>query len=156
MGAKSVGSAQYSEQDMDSLVKVDVIPDGMEIGDHTVPLLEFRLNRDTLQTSQDTSPQSGEGDGLRQRNVAQNTDKDDVATVTSAVQDLKVSSKSNTKDPIKWYGVLVPQALRDSQNRFRSVTDIACELATLKHQLEQLRLKFRVMLQQKENVINSV
>ncbi|KAL6044484.1 TRAF3-interacting protein 1 [Balamuthia mandrillaris] len=45
-------------------------------------------------------------------------------------------NKSRSNDPLYWFGVLAPPALRHSQNHFRQAAMTALELARLKHRMQ--------------------
>ena len=170
MGVKAVGALQFNEQEMDALAKIDILPSSLEIGDNAVQSYEFRLNRaDSKESPKEEirkDEQNGDGDGLRQRKIAKDIEDEDVNKTANGVQELSINGDVNgeseakeqpkVKDPIKWFGLLVPQALRDSQKNFKLAIEVATEIASLKNQLEELRIKFRSMLKAKEDVINSV
>ncbi|KAI9475144.1 hypothetical protein BX667DRAFT_498131 [Coemansia mojavensis] len=44
--------------------------------------------------------------------------------------------REKSKDPLLWFGMLVPPALKDAQAQFNETLDILVELAELKRQLE--------------------
>jgi len=59
----------------------------------------------------------------------------------------KVSKRNS--DPLNWFGVLVPQALRQSQHQFKRATEQCCHLATLKGHLLKLRTDQEVLMKRK-------
>ncbi|XP_013385259.1 coiled-coil domain-containing protein 115 [Lingula anatina] len=70
----------------------------------------------------------------------------------------KVSSKKENNsavrcyDPLKWFGVLVPQSLRQSQTDFKKAIETACKIAELRTNLEKTRMKYGSLLQQKKEL----
>ena len=60
------------------------------------------------------------------------------------------------KDPLKWFGVLVPQALRNSQKKFQQAVVLSCDLATLKVKLNSLQSHYNQLMQEKRDILNSV
>ena len=109
----------------------------------------------------------GSGDGVRKRvnrkdlqdhddsekDVSTNTADNDAADI---IQSSSHSKMVQLKDPLKWFGVLLPQALHQSQDKFKRALAASCELANHKRHLEEVRKTFREMLKEKENIINSV
>ena len=93
-----------------------------------------------------------DSDGLRQR---KKDSKDDGNDISSAVEDLDISEKNKPKDPIKWFGVLVPQPLRDSQSRFKRAAEISVGLASKKAEMETLRKKYHQLQVVKNDIMNS-
>ena len=139
MGMKWVSSTQYPLEDMTASVKVDEEFDNDKNPVLTISNGENRESTDITDT-----------DGLRKRNV--NDEKSD-GDEKSHVEDVPAEKPSPKKDPIKWFGVLVPQALRDSQAKFRRAAELSCELAMLKVRCDAQRAGFRTKLENKESII---
>ncbi|XP_014230785.1 coiled-coil domain-containing protein 115 isoform X2 [Trichogramma pretiosum] len=51
------------------------------------------------------------------------------------VPNFDISLRTDAEDPIKWFGVLVPQSLRSAQKYFREATYAAVELANINGKL---------------------
>ena len=137
MGVGAVSPLQFTEDTMEASMRVDMEPSDQG-------LAHFSVATD--------SPATTETEGnseLRQRNVGDQP---------QGVEDVTVEEeKSNKKaDPLKWFGVLVPQALRQSQAMFRRAAEVSCDLATMKLEAEHLRQKCKAQLQHKEDIINGV
>ncbi|XP_011136736.1 coiled-coil domain-containing protein 115-like [Harpegnathos saltator] len=65
--------------------------------------------------------------------------------------------KSNDKvdgpgDPIKWFGVLVPQNLKNSQKRFQESVYLAIKIANIQMQLISVFYKLKTLYIQKNNL----
>ena len=60
------------------------------------------------------------------------------------------------KDALRWFGVLVPQALKDSQIKFKQAVVLSCDLATLKVKLNSLQSHYNQLMQEKQDILNSV
>ncbi|XP_056394495.1 coiled-coil domain-containing protein 115 [Hyla sarda] len=58
--------------------------------------------------------------------------------------------KSPTSDPLRWFGVLVPQSLRQAQSNFRQGILLAADVASLQSSIEETRRKYRALLAQKK------
>ncbi|XP_059499152.1 coiled-coil domain-containing protein 115 [Stegostoma tigrinum] len=57
------------------------------------------------------------------------------------------------RDPLRWFGVLVPQSLRDAQASFKEVMELAAEVATLQSSLMSTKAEYQALLQQKHKLI---
>lgn len=158
MGANSVGALQYDTENMEASAVVS-ISDDEEI-EAIYPV--FSLKRDGEQKE---SPQEEDsGVGLRKRNVKKDDDKD-IDEVAESVKEMSVEDKKSSspakrrspkKDSLKWFGVLVPQALKDSQTKFQEAVEISCDLATLKVKLNSLQSHYSQLMQEKQDILNSV
>ncbi|KAJ1657708.1 hypothetical protein IWQ61_002943 [Dispira simplex] len=71
---------------------------------------------------------------------------------TQKEQSLLSASKSNIHDPLRWFGVLVPGSLRQSQCYFHQSTTRIVKLANLKVQLDQLAT--RISSQRRSDITN--
>ena len=58
-------------------------------------------------------------------------------------------SKPTKKDPLKWFGVLVPQALRQSQGRFKKAVELSVEISNTEAQYLRLKGRYKDLCQQK-------
>lgn len=54
------------------------------------------------------------------------------------------------QDPLKWFGILVPQSLRQAQNSFKQGLRLAGEIATLQSNIEAIREQYRTLLKNKK------
>jgi len=50
------------------------------------------------------------------------------------------------RDPLHWFGILVPMPLRQSQAAFRRAVDVACKIASLQMRLLDIREQYRAAL----------
>ncbi|XP_014475258.1 PREDICTED: coiled-coil domain-containing protein 115-like [Dinoponera quadriceps] len=55
-------------------------------------------------------------------------------------------------DPIKWFGVLVPQNLKNSQKRFQESVYLATKIANIQVQLASVFSKLKTLYTQKHNL----
>jgi len=142
MGHKSVSALQFNDDDMEALIKVDVEQDDLE----SLPKFSLSSN-DGAENKEDA-----QDSGLRQRH------KDSPDSSGDRVEDISAAAEKATKkkDPINWFGVLVPGALRESQAKFKGAARVSCELASLKLQSDLLQMQCREALAHKDNVINGV
>ena len=112
MGHHAVGALQYDAV-MTPLVHVETSNE-LALFDETDSNLEFRVER--LQLGRKESPEGTDSSGteLRRRRPGSGGQ--------SSVEDVPVQRESESvmevKDPLKWFGILVPQSLRHSQQYF--------------------------------------
>lgn len=145
MGAKAVGVLQYNENDL-------------EEADVKVAVTNKVFTLDTVDDKQSNKKDQSE---VRQRlNVVKepNLHIQDLVINDEAVEDDngKCQDKkiSKTKNPINWFGILVPQALKQSQTRFKSATELVCSIASLKCEYVDLQEKYVRLLEQKTLMLN--
>ena len=141
MGSKKVSSLQYDLPSKDqALVHVDIHSDA------TPPTFHIAADSPGTTTQKDVR--------RRQTNSSKADTGDD-----PRVQDIELNDfgggdcQIQKRDPIKWFGVLVPQTLRESQRRFRGCPQLCCELATLKARLVQQQQEFQRLMKCKLDMI---
>ena len=163
MGAKSVGALQYDNDDMQasSVIKIS---DDDEI-EAIYPVFALLENEENIQKDDERS----ESEGLRKRNTDKGNEKD-VDGLAESIEEIglkeekrfgdkskaKPEMSPKKKDPLKWFGVLVPQALRNSQKKFQQAVVLSCDLATLKVKLNSLQSHYNQLMQEKQDILNSV
>jgi vacuolar-type H+-ATPase subunit D/Vma8 len=170
MGARSVGALQYSDNDMTAKYLVRET-ETKNIDCHHLEIVNVQnLPKDKSEPVvenigvQHTSHASGE---LRRRTVGKKEDAgngDDVSELPD-IQNLNMNSGdtadsgdtagmndkgSKWKDPIKWFGVLVPQPLRQSQKDFQWAIEMCCDIVNLQEQLLTLKDEFHKLAAQKK------
>ncbi|XP_046562419.1 LOW QUALITY PROTEIN: coiled-coil domain-containing protein 115-like [Haliotis rubra] len=149
MGVKSVSATQ--------------LPDEMD------PLLTVLVNgekEDTTFEFQKPVPRSKDSvkdDIIRKRNVKEkhsDGDAPEVETIGSAgdssdaAKDKSSGEKPNHVDPLKWFGVLVPQTLRRSQSSFQEASSLAVTVANLKLKLGNLTEEYKKLLAEKQKLLS--
>ena len=168
MGAKAVGSHQYHLEDMVAAeVKVNLTPSDPVL-EQDDPYMTFESHKVTSSSEEDVTNTEDASDdvseGLRRRNVItekekKDTDDDKISELVDRVTDLDIKDSTPTKtkhDPLRWFGVLVPQALRESQRHFKSLAVDSCEVASLKAKMVNLQCTIRKLLRRKEDIIGSI
>ncbi|XP_038638159.1 coiled-coil domain-containing protein 115 [Scyliorhinus canicula] len=58
-----------------------------------------------------------------------------------------------SQDPIRWFGILVPQSLKMAQASFKEVMEVAAEVATLQSSLVSTKQEYQTLLRQKRQVM---
>ncbi|XP_018414676.1 PREDICTED: coiled-coil domain-containing protein 115 [Nanorana parkeri] len=57
-----------------------------------------------------------------------------------------------SNDPLRWFGVLVPQSLRQAQSTFRQGILLAAEVASLQSNIDETRKQYRALLTDKHRL----
>lgn len=65
---------------------------------------------------------------------------------TKTKQDTENGPRSQSQDPLKWFGVLVPQNLRQGQAWFQKALDLVIQCANIKEELENCQYKYKKLL----------
>ncbi|XP_066999047.1 coiled-coil domain-containing protein 115 [Anabrus simplex] len=76
---------------------------------------------------------------------------DEVVSISTDMQEDEESAK--IIDPLKWFGVLVPQNLRRAQTCFRTVLQLVVEIATIQSELVFCQQKYKELLQCKSSLL---
>lgn len=63
------------------------------------------------------------------------------------------SEMNKPADPIKWFGILVPQNLKNSQKRFQESVYLAIKIANIQVQLASVFSKLKTLYIQKNNLL---
>lgn len=108
-------------------------------GKENISILQIPNNEDTVTSLFDL-----------ETNVT--NDNDDA--VPSFDISLKKSSSETDgpKDPVKWFGVLVPQNLRNSQKRFQDSIYLAAKIANVQAELDSVLTKLKALHVQKDSL----
>ncbi|ELU08388.1 hypothetical protein CAPTEDRAFT_227696 [Capitella teleta] len=136
MGAKTVGKLQYNEDDLnEALYHVNISDEA-----------RLSLEAEVVQPKTDSS--------VRQRTKKpgdlESTPSEEGFEIVHAVSE---ECKPVRKDPLKWFGVLVPQPLRQCQQNFKKALETTCTIANLQQDLVDLKDKYCSLLKEKENLM---
>lgn len=160
MGNKQVSALQY-ESEMEPLVHVHTR--ALENGE-----TEFYVER-IAQTkscpddiSKDFSPVEDIGpkdEGVRRRthniHLVQK-EKPNTSSKTGLTAGVSTSTSkpdhNQQQDPLRWFGILVPQSLKQSQSSFRQVIDLSAEIAALQSAVLITRNELQLELEHKRSV----
>ncbi|XP_063410238.1 coiled-coil domain-containing protein 115-like [Mytilus trossulus] len=150
MGAKSVGVSQYDENNMKAS-KVVLVTEKDDDDDDDDDCVDKMFELVNANSCLDESLKDPVSEGLRQRKSG---GKDNVETIGSEnVEQLTQKNSNNTKnykDPIKWFGVLVPQSLRQSQAYFKQATDSVIKVSNLKSKVIHLKEQYKTLQKEKQ------
>ncbi|CAD6236364.1 GSCOCG00008142001-RA-CDS [Cotesia congregata] len=84
------------------------------------------------------------------------TNDDTNKSITTANFDISMKNKDSieNQDPIRWFGVLVPQSLKTAQKRFQESIYISAKIANIDAELETIRKDFDESKKLKNNLVN--
>ncbi|XP_041129723.1 coiled-coil domain-containing protein 115 isoform X1 [Polyodon spathula] len=161
MGNKCVSSLQYGHE-MAPLVRLHTR--ALEKGE--VQFRTERMEPKPVENSKEEPKQveeigPKEEVGVRRRKtVNKKTDQEDPLepkdvpdTKEKTEPDRMVKGQISSQDPLKWFGILVPQSLKQAQSSFKQVIELAAEIAALQTQIEATREEFRTQLKSKQQLL---
>ncbi|XP_078088269.1 vacuolar ATPase assembly protein VMA22 [Mustelus asterias] len=170
MGNKWVSSLQYGPE-MVPLAQVDVsLQEGGRCG-FQVERVDCGEAKRTgaLQEEQKEIVEIGTREQVRRRKSRWKEDEEQKLScedeVASRSQTLKESTgeeetpaeqkdgRRPCQDPIRWFGVLVPQSLKIAQASFKEVIEVAAEVATLQNSLLSTKEEYQALVRQKHTVM---
>ncbi|XP_030049839.1 vacuolar ATPase assembly protein VMA22 isoform X2 [Microcaecilia unicolor] len=61
---------------------------------------------------------------------------------------------ASAQNPLKWFGILVPQSLRQAQNSFKKGLILAGDIATLQSSIEVIQEQYRALLEKKKQLLS--
>lgn len=146
MGNKQVSTLQYASE-MEPLVYVEtsVLEGGTA---------EFRCERKENKTGElknDTIEDIGAKEtGLRRRINKQNGVKEEEQETDPQVKTKAESSTPEHSDPLKWFGILVPQNLKQAQSAFKEVITLSAEIASLQSTILATRKEMQAQMEKQE------
>ncbi|GAA6103959.1 coiled-coil domain-containing protein 115 [Tachysurus ichikawai] len=65
-------------------------------------------------------------------------------------------SQGQHQDPLKWFGILVPQNLKQAQAAFREVITLAAEISTLQSAIVKTRLEMQTRMKDKQKIASEL
>jgi len=66
---------------------------------------------------------------------------------------LEIIRNANGSNTLKWFGVLVPSSLRQSQTFFQKVLEIAVEVVNVREEAEKSLREYNQLIESKQNVM---
>ncbi|RVE70582.1 hypothetical protein OJAV_G00065940 [Oryzias javanicus] len=151
MGNKQVSALQYASE-MEPLVWVHTRAlenDEMQFFTERNTQKSSRESSDELLSVEDIGPQE---EGLRRRNKTRKDTikkKDTEGAKTDKGSEVNSARKKDSnpqQDPLKWFGILVPQPLKQAQSSFKQVIELSAEIAALQSAVVSTRQELRLSL----------
>ena len=141
MGNKSVSATQYDEAQMELGARAKVM-----IEDDAFFYKSCTAFSDSAKPSQavhrrKTSPDDEKSSG-----------DDGEDSVEKSLSDLRISPRVQ-KAPIKWFGILVPQCLKDCQAKFKKAGELSCKVSSLRIKYCELQKQYRELKMVKKQIL---
>ncbi|KAJ8259987.1 hypothetical protein GJAV_G00175780 [Gymnothorax javanicus] len=153
MGNKQVSALQYGSE-IEPQVKIDVrvLENGEAVFDtrglHCMKSEHLAVDSWRVE---DIGPRD---EGVRKRAVTKEEGPKDqpVAHHTSVSKETCPPSRGlpQPQDPLKWFGILVPQSLKQAQASFKKVIELSAEVATLQSSVLGTRKELLALLGEKQ------
>lgn len=157
MGNKQVSSLQYASE---IEPRVCVRARKLENGE-----VQFCTEKPTQKGSEepgkDLTPVEDIGPqerGVRRRNKPKkNVAKEDasqsaIGEKAPEVTRVRKIEQNPQQDPLKWFGILVPQTLKQAQSSFKEVIELSAEIATLQTAILKTRQELKLGLEKKKSL----
>ena len=141
-GTVSISQCKITEREMQASVRVSVSNETATTPEKNKTEPTFTLMASDLESTKQPS-----SDGPRRRQV--DTENENTIQAEEVKQQNKTGCGMLSKDPLYWFGVLVPQALRYSQNNYKSAIEKCIELANLQSRIQQIQAEYENLLHKK-------
>ncbi|XP_034732686.1 coiled-coil domain-containing protein 115 [Etheostoma cragini] len=133
MGNKHVSALQYASE-IEPLVSVHARAlDNGEVGFCTERVKQKCSNETgkDARLIEDIGPQE---EGVRRRikpkkDIPERETREEA--ISEKVPEVRKGEQNPQQDPLKWFGILVPQSLKQAQSAFKQVIELSAEIATL-------------------------
>ncbi|CAM4680445.1 unnamed protein product [Leuciscus chuanchicus] len=147
MGNKQVSALQYASE-MEPLVHVEA---SLLEGGTAEFKCERRKNK-TEELKNNTVEDIGAKEtGLRRRiNTKQKGVKEEEEETDPQVKTTAESSTPEHREPLKWFGILVPQSLKQAQSAFKEVITLSAEIASLQSEILATRKEMQAQVKEKQ------
>ncbi|KAK7132153.1 hypothetical protein R3I93_018646 [Phoxinus phoxinus] len=147
MGNKQVSALQYASE-MEPLVHVEA---SLLEGGTAEFKCERRQNK-TEEMKKNTVEDIGVNEtGLRRRiNTKQKGVKEEEEETDPQVKTKAESSTPEHREPLKWFGILVPQSLKQAQSAFKEVITLSAEIASLQSAILATRKEMQAQVKDKQ------
>ncbi|XP_026188174.1 vacuolar ATPase assembly protein VMA22 isoform X2 [Mastacembelus armatus] len=152
MGNKQVSALQYASE-IEPMVFVHARTlDSGEVDFCTERVPPNRESGKDVRSIENIGPQD---EGVRRRNKPKNNTTEKEANVQTGddkapeVSSVKKSDTNSQQDPLKWFGILVPQSLKQAQSSFKQVIDLSAEIATLQTSVLNIRQELKNSMKDK-------
>lgn len=156
MGTRAVTIDKCDNSKMMAAVKVQVAHDNQ--------LTSFKPNLDLESQFREIDLGGNESNfesSVRKRTVTNKKNVEGYVNGSSHIEDIELNEKQKKTDhkkvvdPLNWFGVLVPPALRQSQQDFKKTIESGVNVANLKLRLQTLQAKYETLLAQKKDLKKS-
>lgn len=149
MGCKSVSALQYGAR-MEPLVRVCASQgESGQVAFQVIP--EWDPSTEAAEGSLAVEEIGPQDQVLRQRKGPGKTAAP--GPPLGAAPEPDSQSGASSRDPLTWFGILVPQSLRQAQSSFKEGILLAGEIASLQSDIEATRAQYRALLERKRQLL---
>lgn len=149
MGCKSVSALQYGAR-MEPLVRVCASQgESGQVAFQVIP--EWDPSTEAAEGSPAVEEIGPQDQVLRQRKGPGKTAAP--GPPLGAAPEPDSQSGASSRDPLTWFGILVPQSLRQAQSSFKEGILLAGEIASLQSDIEATRAQYRALLERKRQLL---
>ncbi|XP_070592199.1 coiled-coil domain-containing protein 115 [Erythrolamprus reginae] len=146
MGNKSVSTLQYGHQMTPSIrIETNKAEDGQT---------QFQVITEDVFKGKDESPtiveEIGPSEQVLRRRKGPGKAEDVVQPLNAASQPAETLGH---QDPLNWFGILVPQSLRQAQKTFREGINLAAEIASIQSEIEATQSYYQSLLGKKQKLV---
>ncbi|XP_026539940.1 coiled-coil domain-containing protein 115 [Notechis scutatus] len=142
MGNKSVSTLQYGHQMTPSIqIETSKAEDGQ---------IQFQVTTEDAFKSPAFVEEIGPSEQVVRRRKGPGK-AEDVAQPQNAAS--KPAETLGHQDPLNWFGILVPQSLRQAQKTFREGIHLAAEIASIQSEIEATRSYYQSLLEKKQKLV---
>uniref|UniRef100_A0A8C5S2E0 Vacuolar ATPase assembly protein VMA22 n=1 Tax=Laticauda laticaudata TaxID=8630 RepID=A0A8C5S2E0_LATLA len=142
MGNKSVSTLQYGHQMTPSIrIETSKAEDGQT---------QFQVITEDAFKSPAFVEEIGPSEQVLRRRKGPGK-AEDVAQPQNAAS--KPAETLGHQDPLNWFGILVPQSLRQAQKTFREGIHLAAEIASIQSEIEATRSYYQSLLEKKQKLV---
>lgn len=159
MGNKQVSALQYASE-IEPLVCVNArMQENGEVQFCTERSTQKCSEEAVLRPIEEVGPQE---EGVRRRNKPkkEKTEKEASEDASSKkapeVNPVRKGDQNPQQDPLKWFGILVPQSLKQAQSSFKQVIEMSAEIATLQIAVLNTRRELKDCLKNKHTAGESL
>ncbi|XP_061076607.1 coiled-coil domain-containing protein 115 [Conger conger] len=158
MGNKQVSTLQYgNEIEPQVQINVRLLENGeAEFDAQRVECLRSQHLEKDLGRVEDIGPKD---EGVRRRGVTKEENPKDQPAAPRACVSRETSppnqGMSQHQDPLKWFGILVPQSLKQAQASFKKVVELSAEVATLQCTVVATRKELQALMGNKQEETQS-
>ncbi|KAF7244033.1 hypothetical protein EYD10_09870 [Varanus komodoensis] len=146
MGNKSVSTLQYGHQ-MTPLVQVQTSErEECQVEFHIIPEDAAKQGAEGTAIVEEIGPNE---QALRRRKGPGKME--DLAQTQNAAT--QPAEGLGHRDPLNWFGILVPQSLRQAQKTFREGIHLAAEIASLQSKIEAAQRSYHALLRRKHDLV---
>uniref|UniRef100_A0A3Q3WGE9 Vacuolar ATPase assembly protein VMA22 n=1 Tax=Mola mola TaxID=94237 RepID=A0A3Q3WGE9_MOLML len=155
MGNKQVSALQYASE-MEPLVCVHARTLDNGVVDFHTERVKQTCSNETGKDAKSIEDIGPKEEGVRRRvkskkDISQNdASKEETSESAPEVKPQRKSDQIPQQEPLKWFGILVPQSLKQAQSSFKQVIELSAEIAALQSSVLNTRQELKHSMKDKQ------